>query len=150
MAKNRLFMETTKIQADQSASEIVRELVAHGARSINTDYENGRIVGIRWVMRVSGSDVLFDMPARVDAVRRLLLKETTGAARRHVDEKAERVAWRQLLRWVQAQLAFIDCGMAQTAEVFMPYIVLNPASHERLFDMMMAQQFKALPPAREQ
>jgi hypothetical protein len=145
MAKNRLFMETTKIHAHQSADEIVRELVSHGARSINTDYDDGRVVGLRWVMRVSGSDVLFDMPARVDAVRKLLMRETTGSARRHVEEKAERIAWRQLLRWVQAQLAFIDCGMAQTAEVFMPYMVLNPGSNKRLFDMLMDQQFKALP-----
>jgi len=150
MAKNRLFMETTKIGADQSAAEIVRELVAHGARSINTDYDDGRVVGLRWVMRVSGNDVLFDMPARVDAVRKLLLRETTGNARRLVDEKAERIAWRQLLRWVQAQLAFIDCGMAQTAEVFMPYIVLNPGTNQRLFDTMMESQFKALPTPKAQ
>lgn len=145
MPKNRLFMETTKIAPSQSASEIVAALVRHGARSINTDYEDGRVVGLRWIMRVSGSDVLFDMPARVNAVRKLLLRETKGEARRHVDEKAERIAWRQLLRWVQAQLAFIDCGMAQTAEVFMPYIVLNPGTNKRLFETMMEQEFKALP-----
>ena len=38
-------------------------------------------------------------------------------------EQAERVAWRQLLRWIQAQLAMIDTGMVATHEVFMPYVL---------------------------
>jgi hypothetical protein len=145
MARNRLLMETTKIAADRSASEIVAELVAHGAKSINTDYEAGKIVGLRWVMRVSGTDIIFDMPARVNEVFKLLKAESPSSNLEQLKRKAERVAWRQLLRWVQAQIAMIDCGMAQTAEVFMPFIVMNPAQNQRLFDAMMEQKFKALP-----
>src|SRR5580700_2303634 len=78
MNKNRLLMETTKIAADRSAAEIVTELVAHGARSISTDYEGGKIVGLRWMMKVSGADVIFDMPARVQQVYKLLQRESPG------------------------------------------------------------------------
>lgn len=144
MARNHLLMETTKIAADRSAAEIVAELVGHGAKSINTEYEGGNIVGLRWTMRVGGTDVVFDMPARTEVVYKLLARESPGINRDKLREKAERVAWRQLLRWVQAQIAMIDIGMAQTAEVFMPYIVLNPAQPKRLFEAMMESQFKAL------
>lgn len=145
MSKNRLLMETTKISADRSAAEVVAELVAHGARSINTEYDSGRITGLRWTMRISGRDVLFDMPARVSEVYKLLQRESPGVSKDKLKEKAERVAWRQLLRWVQAQIAMIEVGMAETAEVFMPFIVLNPDSPKRLFQAMMESQFKALP-----
>ena len=37
--------------------------------------------------------------------------------------QAERVAWRQVLRWVEVQVAMIDCGMADPAEVFLPYAI---------------------------
>jgi hypothetical protein len=59
-------------------------------------------------------------------------------------EQAERVAWRQLLRWVQAQLAMIDTGMVRTEEVFMPYIVVNAATNQTLFERMVETQFKML------
>jgi hypothetical protein len=147
--KNRLFMETTKVPASQSAAEIVAQLVAHGAKSINTDYEAGKIVGLRWIMRINGLDILFDMPARVDPVFKRLQRESPGHNNERLREKAERVAWRQLLRWVQAQNAMIDIGMAQTAEVFMPYIVLNPSTNQRLFDSLMENQMKMLPAAKQ-
>jgi hypothetical protein len=59
-------------------------------------------------------------------------------------EQAQRIAWRQLLRWVQAQLAMIDTGMVRTEEVFMPYIVVNPATNQTLFERMQETQFKML------
>jgi hypothetical protein len=138
-------METTKVSARDSAAEITASLVAHGAKSINTDYEGGKIVGLRWIMRVSGQDVLFDMPARVDPVHKRLKQAYPRWDSVKTRETAERVAWRQLLRWVQAQNAMIDIGMAQTAEVFMPYMVLNPANNQRLFDALMESQMKMLP-----
>lgn len=37
-------------------------------------------------------------------------------------EHAERVAWRQLLRWVEAQLAMVDTGLSTVDEVLLPYM----------------------------
>ena len=41
-------------------------------------------------------------------------------------EQAKRVAWRQLLRWTEAQLAMIDAGMAHAGEVFLAYAEVEP------------------------
>ncbi len=38
-------------------------------------------------------------------------------------EQAQRVAWRQLYWWLKSQLALIDLGMVETAEVMMPYML---------------------------
>jgi hypothetical protein len=142
MAKQTLYMGTTRIDAQKTAGEIISELVKAGATSINTDYKNGTICGLRWVMVVNGHNALFDMPVRVDAVAKLIRNR----------EKAVRVAWRQLLRWTQAQVAMIQTGMVQPAEVFFAYHVpAGQTGPERtVFEMAISSQFKALTPASKQ
>jgi hypothetical protein len=136
MRKQTMYMGTTTISPAQTAGEIISELVRAGANSINTDYSNGRISGIRWIMKIGTVPVLFEMPIRVDPV----LKQMGGRDR----EQAERTAWRQLLRWVQAQNALIEVGMVQAGEVYLAYMV-NPGTNQTLFEHMLDTQFKALP-----
>lgn len=149
--KKTLYMETTEIDPTRTAGEIVSELVAAGASSVNTDYKNGVIAGLRWIMRVGGVEVLFDMPVRIEPVYKFFLERREGnkqwISQKDKDklrEKAERVAWRQLLRWVQAQNAMIDTGMVQPGEVYLAYMV-NPGTNRTLFEHMLDTQFKALP-----
>lgn len=125
MSKNTLYMESTEINASRTAGEITQELVRSGARQIAMDFgEGGRITGMHWVMRVNGSDVCFSMPARTKPIYDVLKKKAAWSADADkIQEKAERVAWRQLLRWIQAQNAMIETGMVQPAEVFMAYVV---------------------------
>lgn len=151
MAKQTLYMETTEISPVRTAGEIISELVEAGANQINQTFEQGRPTGIRWVMRVGGADVLFDMPVRVEPVYKIFLsrnKKTwlSDKDKRGFREKAERVAWRQLLRWTQAQVAMIQTGMVQPGEVFLAYM-FDPGKSRTLFQTMMETQFKALPPA---
>ncbi len=129
-----LYMGTTSIDATKTAGEITSELVKAGATSINTDYKNGKVCGLRWVMCVNGSDVLFDMPVRIEPIAKLIRDRA----------QAERVAWRQLLRWVQAQNAMIETGMVQAVEVYLPYVVVH-SSGQTLFQRMNENQFKMLP-----
>lgn len=149
MSKKTLYMETTSIDVQKTAGEITAELVKAGASSVNTDYTAGKITGLRWVMKISGQDIVFDMPARIDPVFSILNGRRKSswdrAQKRNADrEQAERVAWRQLLRWVQSQCAMIDTGMVQAVEVFMPYIVVNPQTNQTLFQRMQETQFKQL------
>lgn len=147
MSKNRLFMETTAIEPTRTAGEITSELVRAGATSINTDYSGGNVAGLRWVMRINGQDAVFDMPVRVEPVfkiiqgRRAQNRGKYAAADR---EQSHRVAWRQLLRWVQAQSAMIQTGMVEAVEVYLPYLVI-PGTERTLFQKMAETQFRALP-----
>jgi hypothetical protein len=50
-------------------------------------------------------------------------------------EQAKRTAWRIVLRWLQAQFAQIEAGMADLAEIMMPYIQLGEQTfYEKLVD----------------
>lgn len=158
--RKTLYMETTEVPAERTAAEVSAELITAGATQIASSYENGKIVGLRWTMRVNGIEALFEMPARVKPMYLLLLRKkgyvsnciTQHAFRDAVPSepaiwaKAERVAWRQLLRWVQAQNAMIETGMVQPMEVFTAYWI-PPGQDRTLFQGIIENQFKALPPA---
>lgn len=62
-------------------------------------------------------------------------------------EQARRVAWRQLYRWVQAQVALIQTGMVKTQEVFMPY--LRTSTGQTVYELAEQRGFKLMLPAPE-
>jgi hypothetical protein len=98
------------------------------------------------MMPVGGRDVLFDMPVRIEPVFKMLearAKRPRADFRENATRDAERIAWRQLLRWVQAQNAMIDTGMVEAAEVYLPYRVVN-ASGETVFRWLTDNRLKML------
>jgi hypothetical protein len=59
--------------------------------------------------------------------------------------KARRIAWRQVLRWVEAQLALIETGMVKTQEVFLPYAMVGQNGKRRtMFEVLEEKQFLAI------
>ncbi len=142
-----LFMETTQIPPDKTASEITARLVQAKARQIVLDYDaNGNTTGLRFVIEVDGCQVPFALPVRVDPIFGIINGRRKMGRISHIRpdrEQAERVAWRQLLRWVEAQLAMIACGMVSTQEVFLPYAIQRDG--RTLFQVVQEHQFKTLP-----
>lgn len=159
MATKTLYMETTQIPPEKTAGEIISKLVAAGARQIVMDYDaSQKPTGIRFVIERAGQTLPFALPARTEPVYEYFYKRKRAASRyswRDLDNgakaalklQAERVAWRQLLRWVEAQLAMIETGMVATEEVFLPY--LQQQNGQTLFQIFQEQQFKALPAPAE-
>lgn len=55
----------------------------------------------------------------------MLKKEKKNSPRSNIKatkEQAERVAWRILKDWVEAQMALLDIQMVRFEEIFLPYI----------------------------
>jgi len=52
------------------------------------------------------------------------------------------VAWRQILRWIEAQLALVDTEMVQIQEVFMPYLQMNTG--QTLYEKLEETKFKMI------
>ena len=121
MPERKLLNESTEVPAEHSVAEIVKELVGAGAIEVRTQYREGRVGGLAWVMVVAGKEWSFAMPARVEAVHRILRARIKGHMNSQqleaVQARAERVAWRHLYRWVQAQVAMVRTGMMAPAEM---------------------------------
>lgn len=143
-----LFMQTTKIPAERTAMEIGHLLSQAGATAILTEYnEDRKISGMAFRLRIGDREVPFSLPARFAPVFLYLQKLRTPAwrAKKAPEDlaQAERVAWRQLLRWIQAQLAMIDTGMVSAGEVFLPYVQTGPG--ETLYERLTSTGRLALP-----
>lgn len=130
MRERMLYMETTQISAERTSAEITALLVRAAARQISLSYAedgSGSVTGLHFVLAVKGILLPFALPVRVNPIYQLLIAKGRNRTRpKETRAQAERVAWRQLLRWMQAQLAMIDTGMVDAHEVFLPYL-LNPA-----------------------
>lgn len=58
-------------------------------------------------------------------------------------KEAYRVAWRNILDWLEAQVALLDIGMVKIEEIFLPY-VLTP-SGTTVYEELEGRHFH-LPP----
>jgi hypothetical protein len=147
--ESSIFMERTVISPLRTVSEIGQELIKAGARQIATEFGVDRKpVALRWQMEVEdGRQLIFEMPARVDRLLLVMRKRAPLAPADALLAKAERVAWRQLLRWVQAQNALLETGMVKPQQVFFAYWL--PTGRKSIYEMVEAAQFKALPAPEE-
>jgi hypothetical protein len=124
-----LYMETTRIAAAKTAGEIQGVLAGTLAvTGIATEFDAGEVCGLSFRIEVGGAQQTFRMPIRPDPIYR----EFQGRRTRNDDskrardrEQAVRVAWRQVLMWIKAQVALIDTGMVDAGEVFLPYLEMD-------------------------
>ena len=112
---------TTTVPASRTVGEMQAALAKRGAAAVAITYgPGGNPAGMTFMLRGSH----FQLPVDVDAMHRLLRRETSGkrAERAH----AERVAWRVVKDWLNAQLSLVDAGMTGLDEVMLPYLVVGP------------------------
>lgn len=113
---------TTKILALQTVGEIQGILAAHGARKIMMDYsEDGHVSAVSFAVDTPCGMRGFSLPARVDAVAATLAKQHCKCSY----DQAERVAWRIVRDWIDAQMAFLESEQVAFDEIFLPYMVDN-------------------------
>jgi hypothetical protein len=122
-------METTRIAAAKTAGEIQGVLAGTLAvTGIATEFDAGEVCGLSFAIEVGGTTQTFRMPIRPDPIYREFQGRRTrnDDAKREKDrEQAVRVAWRQVLMWIKAQVALIDTGMVDAGEVFLPYLEMD-------------------------
>lgn len=131
--KPTVFMGTTKIDPQKTIGEISSVLIRTGATQITTDYgAGGKVEAVRFGLNVAGipKPVYFRLPCRTEKLLKLLRDK----------DQAERTAWRQVLRWVEAQAALVEAGMTQTHEVFMPYAVIPGSDGKTMFQAWESSQ----------
>ncbi len=138
-----IFMATTKIPAEKTADEISTLLSRAGmVKFIQTEYDDGDIVGISFIVMAGEQRIPFRLPARWEPVLEAMKKDRRTPRNLLTPEQARRTAWRQVLRWIQAQMALIEVGMVDIKEVFMPYLMVS--REQTLYERIQGQNFMML------
>lgn len=144
---------TTVVPPEKSIGEITSLLIRKGARSITQDfYDDGRVKAVSFIMAVGGIPTRFVLPANTTGVAGVMMQEKPYNPSRHrgsrdaykqkIVSHAEWVAWRILKDWVAAQMALIESGQAQAAQVFLPYA--TEASGRTIYELFVENNQKQL------
>lgn len=113
---------TTKVPVSSTMAEIQKILVKAGANAVLSEYgPSGEVAAVSFRIDAPGGFMSYRMPADVDGVERALKKDRQWRDRTH----AERVAWRIVKDWIEAQMAIIQAQMAELPQVFLPYAQTN-------------------------
>ena len=128
---------TSSVPATRSVSFIEQKLAGHGARKIMKEYdENWELQGLMFILEQDGTEIPFQLPARISECERVLTGMLSSRARpetfRKIPDQARRTAWKILSDWVEAQMAMVELAQVDIAEVFFPYIY-NPTTKKTLY-----------------
>ncbi len=125
--RSTIWRETTEVPVQRSLQGICEMLAAAGASSINQNFDQGRPIGVAFTLVVGKAVCTYTLPVRPEAILRALKEKSERSSRRKdpkvMAAQADRIAWRQLFGWIEAQLGMIDCGMLAAGEVFLPYLI---------------------------
>jgi hypothetical protein len=122
---------TTTVPVLKSLGEIQGMLVAAGVKKISVDYEGNEPSAVYFIIDINGEPVPFRLPCNWRGVLAAMSTDRKIDRRYRTEQHAKLVAWRIVKNWVAAQLAFIQAGQAEMAEVFMPYVMI--ANNQTLF-----------------
>lgn len=133
---------TTTIDAFKTVSEIEHILVKHKAKSIMKNYDGESITGLSFLIDTGTQQLPVILPVKTDECLKVLKKEKRENPRKQIKdtrEQAERVAWRILKDWVEAQMALLDIEMVRFEEIFLPYIETN--NGKTIYQRLEEKQF---------
>ncbi len=139
---------TTTVDSFKTVSEIEYILMKHKAKSIMKNYDGESIIGLSFLIDTGVQQIPVRLPVKVDECLKVLKKEKRENPRKQIKdtrEQAERVAWRILKDWVEAQMALLDIEMVRFEEIFLPYIQTNNGQtvYERLEERQFLLEDKA-------
>lgn len=133
---------TTTIDSFKTVSEIEYILMKHKAKSIMKNYDGESITGLSFLIDTGVQEIPVRLPVRVDECLKVLKKEKMENPRKQIKdtrEQAERVAWRILKDWVEAQMALLDIEMVRFEEIFLPYI--ETTNGQTIYERLEEKQF---------
>ena len=139
---------TTTVKANKTALEIQAILAYHGAKAVLIEYGDNKVEAISFKATTPQGDLAFRLPIEIEATLTTLKKQwiLRKVAHRYVNgEQAERVAWRIIKDWLEAQMAILETGMVKLEQIFLPYAL---TSSGQTFYERLSQSGYQLPPGK--
>lgn len=137
---------TSSVPASTSINHIEKLLVDFGAHDINKKFKDKKLVSISFMITESGNTIPFKLPARVEAVEKIMkneIRRPTSATFGRIAKQAERTAWKNVHEWLQIQLTMVMMGQVELIEVLLPHIY-DFAKDESYFEKLKSKGFSKL------
>lgn len=142
---------TTKIDATQTVAEMQALLARHGARRIAVDYgPRGVPSSLDFGLETPHGLRSFSIPVDAERMQRLLQAEEkagrlkTGSKYERTSlEQAERVAWRVMKTWLEAQLALVAAELVDLDQAMFAYLQVGPAG-ETIYEVYRTRENLAI------
>jgi hypothetical protein len=116
---------TTKIDVERTIGEIQRCLSKHGASAVMTQYDDNIVTALAFQITNGDNKISFRLPCDWRPVLKILENDPNVPRPLKEQTQAVRVAWRIIKDWVEAQMALVETEMVTTAQVFLPYAVMQ-------------------------
>jgi hypothetical protein len=114
---------TTEVPVSRTIGHVHALLVEAGARQIMTTYSPvGTPTGVAFALATGEGSRGFTLPVDTDRVLAVLKRDHKVAPRFKTEQQAERVGWRIIKDWLEAQLAIIKTEMVTFEQVMLPYM----------------------------
>lgn len=116
---------TTSKDAYESVGEIQAMLARKGAQRLMIEYgPDQRVVSVSFTINTPGGVQPVRLPSNVNATLEVLKRQKLKNSKVIATyEQAERVSWRILRDWLDAQLAILETEMVTINQVLLPYFV---------------------------
>ncbi|MEW6385958.1 MAG: hypothetical protein AB1491_00355 [Thermodesulfobacteriota bacterium] len=132
--KKSFHLAHTEVPVSKTAGEIMTLLGQKGAKQILTEYEDGEVVALSFLIYHGQKEISFRLPVRWEKCLEAMERTQTRRSQTN-PEQARRTAWRLVFHWLQAQFALMDVGMIDLVEAMLPHIrVGDQTFYERLLD----------------
>lgn len=129
---------TTEVDASKSAAAIGELVRKYGARQFGMTYDDeGDPASVYFVVPVEDlGEVPVQLEAKVEPITDRLDTRLSRKSRKEHRAQAMRVAWRQMLAYVEMMLEFVENGQRPFHEAFMADVmVYDGTSQRRLADV---------------
>jgi hypothetical protein len=130
---------TTVVPVSRTVGEITAMLAEHGADAIGVTYADKRPTGVNFLLTTLGGQAAYALPVDPAGTLRVLqrAKEASVRPKHRTPEQAERVAWRVVRQWLEAQLAMVDAQIASLDQIMLPYRQVDGRS---VYELVSEQQ----------
>lgn len=113
---------TTQVSVHKTMAEVQRMLVTAGAKRIMNTYDDEQHPeGVAFTVETAHGERSFLLPVNAEAVE-IVLRRQRVPNRYQGREQAERVAWRIIKDWLEAQLAIIATEMVGLDQIMLPFM----------------------------
>ncbi len=122
-----LYMETTKKEPWETIAEITGVLRNYRVRDTLMNYDDeGYITSFSFTLRIGENLIPYKLPVNHIPLWEMAKRKETKYIRD--EQQSRRVAWRQILKWLEAQMALIDIEMVTADQVLLPYMMVDKNS----------------------